>query len=47
MIEAKVLLRCVLFVDILSSAKVFSLTMQKADINIIEIVDSVETTKRG
>ena len=32
---------------LISSAKVFSLTTQKADINIIEIVDSVETTKRG
>ena len=34
MIEANVLLRCVLFVDIISSAKVFSFTMQKTDINI-------------
>ena len=47
MIEAKVPLRCAFFVDILSSAKVFSLTTQKLDINIIEIVDSVETTKRS
>ena len=47
MIEAKVLLCCAVFVNILLSAKVFSLTTQKTDINIIEIVDSVERTKRS
>ena len=34
-----------MFVDVLSAAKQFSLFIQKSDIDIISIVDSVESTK--
>ena len=36
-----------MFVDVLSAAKQFSLVTQKSDIDIISIVDSVESTKRN
>ena len=36
-----------IFNGILSAAKVFSSTTQKSDINIISIVENVESTKRG
>ena len=45
MIDVKVLLRNIFFVDILTAAKQFSLTTQKADTSIISIVDKVESTK--
>ena len=49
LIDAKVLLRSALFKDILADAKVFSLLTQKHSIDIIKIVDSVESIvmKRG
>ena len=47
MIDAKVLLRSGFFSDILSAAKTFSLTTQKSDIDIIAIVENVESTRRG
>ena len=46
LIDTKVLRLC-LFVDVLSAAKQFSLVTQKSDIDIISIVDSVESTKRN
>ena len=45
LINAKVLLQSCLFVDVLSAEKQFSLVTQKSDIDIISIVDSVESTK--
>ena len=45
LIDAKVLLRGSLLIDILAEAKKFSLTSQKNDISIIDIVECVETTK--
>ena len=36
-----------MFVDVLSAAKQFSLFIQKSDIDIISIVDSVESTKQN
>ena len=47
LIDAKVLLRSCWFVDVLSAAKQFSLVTQKSDIDIVSIVDSVESTKRN
>ena len=47
LINAKVLLRSCLFVDVLSAEKQFSLVTQKSDIDIISIVDSVESTKQN
>ena len=47
LIYAKVLLRSCWFVDVLSAAKQFSLVTQKSDIDIVSIVDSVESTKRN
>ena len=47
LVEAKVLLRCALFTDILAEAKKFSLITQKTDINIIDILDLVESTKNN
>ena len=35
------------FSDILSAAKTFSLTTQKSDIDIIAIVENIESTKQG
>ena len=47
LIDAKVLLRSALFKDILADAKVFSLLTQKHTIDIIKIIDSVESTKNN
>ena len=47
LIDAKGLLRSCFFLDALSTAKQFSLTTQKADIDIISIVDNVESTKNS
>ena len=48
LIDAKVLLHSGFFSDILSAAKkTFSLTTQKSDIDIIAIVENVESTKQG
>ena len=45
LIDAKVLLRSAMFTDVLAEAKHFSLTTQKQSINIISIIDAVESTK--
>ena len=47
LINAKVLLCSGFFSDILSAAKAFSLTTQKLDIDIIAIVENIESTKQG
>ena len=47
MIDAKVLLRSGFFSDTLSAAETFSLTTQKSDIDIIAIVENIESTKQG
>ena len=47
LIDAKVLLRSCFYVDALSPAKKISLATQKADIDIISIVDNVESTKNS
>ena len=46
-VDAKVLLHCALFTDILAEAKKFSLITQKIDISIINILDLVEATKNN
>ena len=45
MLDAKVLLRSVFFIDVLSEAKNFSLLTQKSESNI-NIVDSADSTKQ-
>ena len=45
--DAKVLLRSAFFVDVLSEAKIFSLVTQKKDAIFLEIVESMESTKRN
>ena len=47
LINAKFLLRCVLFTDVLAEAKHFSLLIQEQSIDIIRILDSVENTKHN
>ena len=47
LIDVKVLLGSCFFVDPHSTAKQFSLTTQKADIDIISIVNNVESTKNS
>ena len=47
LINAKFLLRCVLFTDVLAEAKHFSLITQEQYIDIIRILDSVENTKHN
>ena len=47
LIYAKALLRLCFFVNALSTVKQFSLTTRKANIDIISIVDSVESTKNS
>ena len=47
LINAKFLLRCVLFIDILAEAKHFSLITQEQNIDIIHILDSVENAKHN
>ena len=46
LINAKFLLRCALFTDVLAEAKHFSLITQEQNINIIRILDSVENPKQ-
>ena len=47
LINAKFLLRCALFTDVLAEAKHFSLITQEQNIDIIRILDSVENTKHN
>lgn len=47
LIDAKVLLYCALFTDILAEANKFNLITQKTDINIIDILDFVESNKNN
>ena len=47
LVDAKVLLRCALFIDILAEAKKFNLITQKTDINVINILDLVKSTKNN
>ena len=47
LINAKSLLRCALFTDVLAEAKHFSLITQEQNIDIIHILDSVENTKHN
>ena len=47
LINAKFLLRCALFTDVLAEAKHFSLITQEQNIDIIHILDSVENTKHN
>ena len=44
LMDAKVLLRCALFIDILGPARAFSLITQQEGAFIVDIVDSVSTT---
>ena len=46
LIDASVLLRSAFFIDVLSPVKNLSLLTQKNDVCIIDIVDSVELTKK-
>ena len=47
LIDSKVLLRSAFFLDILTEAKKFSLVTQKNDINIINVVDCVQSTSNN
>ena len=47
LINAKFLLRCALFTDVLAEAKHFSLISQEQNIDIICILDSVENTEHN
>ena len=47
LIDASVLLRGAVFIDVLAEAKAFSLKTQKDDTNIIDIVESLELMKRN
>ena len=47
LINARFLLRCALFTDVLAEAKHFSLITQEQNIDIIPILDSVEKTKHN
>ena len=47
LIDVQVLLRLCLFIDVLSAAKKFSLVTQNSDIDIIFIVDSIESAKQN
>ena len=46
LVDAKVLLRCALLIDVLAEAKIFSLKTQKIDISIIDVVEAIENTKK-
>ena len=46
LLDAQVILRSAFLTDVLAPAKLFSLVTQKEDPNIMEIVESVEQTKR-
>ena len=45
LIDSKVLLRIAFLTDVLSPAKIFSLATQRRDVDIIQIVDDIESTK--
>ena len=45
LVDAKVLLRSAFFTDVLAEAKRFSLVTQENNVNIIKVLDAVETTK--
>ena len=47
LIDAKVLLRSALFKDALADAKIFSLLMQKQNIDILKNFEAVESTKNS
>ena len=47
MFDAKVLLRCTLFKDVLADAKIFSLLMQNQNKDILKISEAVESTKNS
>ena len=47
MFDAKVLLRCALFKDVLADIKIFSLLMQNQNIDILKIFEAVESTKNS
>ena len=47
LIDSKVLLRSAFFLDILTEAKKFSLVTQKNDINIINVIDCVQSTSNN
>ena len=47
LVDPKVLLHCALFTDIIAEGKKFSLITQKSDINIIDILDLVESAKNN
>ena len=47
LIDSKVLLRSAFFLDILTEAKKFSLVTQQNDINIINVVDCVQSTSNN
>ena len=45
LIDAKVLLQCAFFTDILAEAQRFSLITQEKNVNVVKILDAVESTK--
>ena len=45
--NAKVLLSCAVFIDVLAKTKNFSLKTQKVDISITDVVEAVENTKQN
>ena len=45
LVDAKVLLRAAFFTDVLTEAKRFSLITQEKNINVIKMLNAVETTK--
>ena len=47
MFDAKVLLRCALFKDVLADAKIFSLLVQNQNKDILKIFEAVESTKNS
>ena len=47
LLDAKILLCCALFIDVLAEAKNFSLKTQKIDVSIIGVVEAVENTKQN
>ena len=47
LIDAKVLLRSASFKDVLADARIFSLLMQKQNIDILKIFEAAESTKNS
>ena len=47
LVDAKVLLCCAVFIDVLAEAKNSSLKTQKIDISIIDVVEAVENTNQN